>query len=92
MAIFKYCIIATFEVQVNTFLKTFVKDNVFFFQATVERMVREGARVTLCDLPTSEGAAVASALGADKCIFAPCDITKEEDVTAALDATVEKVG
>ena len=55
-------------------------------------MVREGARVTLCDLPTSEGAAVASALGADKCIFAPCDITKEEDVTAALDATVEKVG
>jgi len=61
-------------------------------KATVERMVREGARVTLCDLPTSEGAAVASALGADKCIFAPCDITKEEDVTAALDATVEKFG
>ncbi len=40
-------------------------------RATVERFVREGARVTLVDLPTSKGNEVAASLGADKCIYAP---------------------
>ena len=61
-------------------------------KATVERLVREGAKVTLCDLATSEGAAVAQSLGPENCIFAPCDVTKEDDVKAALDSTVSKFG
>ena len=56
-------------------------------KATVERFVREGAKVTLLDLPTSEGQSVADSIGADKCCFVPCDITKEGDVLKALEAT-----
>lgn len=61
-------------------------------RATVERFVREGARVTLADLPTSDGAAIAAALGTDKCIFAPVDVTSAADVNAALDATKASFG
>ena len=44
-------------------------------RATVERMVKEGGKVTLCDLSTSDGASIAKSLG-DNCVFAPTDITK----------------
>jgi len=60
-------------------------------KATVERFVREGGRVTLVDLPTSQGAKVAAELG-DNCLFAPTDITKAEDVEAALEQTKSKFG
>ncbi len=53
-------------------------------RATVERFVTEGAKITLVDLPDSYGEAVAKALGKEKCIFVPCDITKEEDVKTAI--------
>jgi len=59
-------------------------------KATVERFVREGAKVTLVDLPTSEGKKVAESL--DNCIFAPCDITKADEVTAALNDTKKAFG
>ncbi len=61
-------------------------------RATVERFVREGAKVTLIDLPTSKGADVASELGKDNCLFAPADITKEADITMALNNTKDKFG
>ena len=61
-------------------------------KATVERFVREGAKITLIDLPTSKGEAVASALGKDNCLFVPADITKEGDITLALNNTKEKFG
>ncbi len=61
-------------------------------KATVERFVREGAKITLIDLPTSKGADVAAELGADNCIFAPSDITKEADILNALNSTKEKFG
>ena len=61
-------------------------------RATVERLAREGARVTLCDLPSSAGAAVAKELGEDRCIFVPVDVTKEADVQEALRATKERFG
>jgi len=61
-------------------------------KATVERFVREGAKVTLLDLPTSEGKKVADSLGSQNCIFAPADITKEADVQAALDETKKAFG
>lgn len=43
-------------------------------RATVERIVREGGRAVICDLPTSQGAKVASDLG-DSAIFAPTDVS-----------------
>jgi NAD(P)-dependent dehydrogenase (short-subunit alcohol dehydrogenase family) len=50
--------------------------------ATASRLAKAGAQVTIIDLPTSEGAAHADAIGA---AFAPADVTSEADVTAALD-------
>jgi len=61
-------------------------------RAAVERFVREGAKVVVCDLPGSAGADVAKELGDDKCIFAPTDVTSEADVSAALAATKDKFG
>jgi len=60
-------------------------------KATVERFVREGARVTLCDLPTSQGEEVAKTLG-ENCVFAPVDVTSEADVENALSITKSKFG
>jgi len=60
-------------------------------RATVERFVREGARVTLCDLPTSKGEEVAKSLG-ENCVFAPVDVTSAEDVESALALTKGKFG
>ncbi|TRY61088.1 hypothetical protein TCAL_17439 [Tigriopus californicus] len=61
-------------------------------RATVERLVREGAKVTLCDLPTSQGEAVAQGLGAASCRFSPVDVTQEADVQRALAETQEHFG
>ena len=58
-------------------------------RATVERFAREGAKVTLCDLPSSEGENLAKHLGPNV-LFAPMDVTSEADVTAALEATKKK--
>lgn len=43
-------------------------------RATVERIVRQGGRVVLCDLPSSQGAQVASGM-TDNVIFAPTDVS-----------------
>ncbi len=59
-------------------------------RATVERFIREGARVTMVDLPTSKGAEVVKEIGSDRLIFVPADITKEQDVLNALDETKAK--
>ena len=56
-------------------------------RATVERFVKEGAKITMLDLPTSEGKAVADKLGADNCCFVGCDITNEDQVAKALEET-----
>jgi len=60
-------------------------------RATVERMVKEGGKVTLCDLSTSDGASIAKSLG-DNCVFAPTDITKVNDVEDALTLTKQSFG
>ncbi|XP_076338961.1 hydroxysteroid 17-beta dehydrogenase 10 [Tachypleus tridentatus] len=60
-------------------------------QATVQRLVNQGARVVICDLPTSKGQDVAKTLG-DSCAFAPTDVTSEEDVGKALDLVKDKFG
>ncbi|TMU98161.1 MULTISPECIES: 3-hydroxyacyl-CoA dehydrogenase [unclassified Streptomyces] len=56
--------------------------------ATAQRLLDAGAFVTLVDLPSSDGAAVAAKLG-DRAIFAPADVTSEQDITAALDAAAQ---
>jgi len=61
-------------------------------KATVERFVREGAKVTMVDLPTSQGAAVAASINSDNCIFVPTDITNPLDVENALLETKNKFG
>ncbi len=49
--------------------------------ATARRLSAAGAAVTIVDLPTSAGAAVAAELGG---VFAPTDVTSEEQVRAAV--------
>ncbi|MBM7817706.1 NAD(P)-dependent dehydrogenase (short-subunit alcohol dehydrogenase family) [Cellulosimicrobium cellulans] len=54
-------------------------------RATAEGLVAAGARVVLADLASSDGVAVAGALG-DAARFVPTDVTSEDDVARALDA------
>jgi NAD(P)-dependent dehydrogenase (short-subunit alcohol dehydrogenase family) len=57
--------------------------------AAAERFLAEGCRVCLCDIQEAEGQALAERHGADA-FFQRCDVTREEDVAAAVDATVER--
>lgn len=61
-------------------------------KATVERLVQQGAKVVLCDLPTSKGNEVAKSFGEDKVLFAPVNVSSADDVTNALNLTKEKFG
>ncbi|WP_425558134.1 3-hydroxyacyl-CoA dehydrogenase [Cryptosporangium japonicum] len=54
--------------------------------ATAEKLVADGARVVILDLPGSDGAAVAEKLGG---VFAPGDVTSESDVAGAVHAAAE---
>jgi NAD(P)-dependent dehydrogenase (short-subunit alcohol dehydrogenase family) len=55
--------------------------------ATVKRLAKAGAQVTVVDLPNSAGAEQAAALGAT---FAAADVTSEADVSAALDLAAQR--
>jgi NAD(P)-dependent dehydrogenase (short-subunit alcohol dehydrogenase family) len=56
--------------------------------ATTQKMIKAGAKVTIVDLPTSQGAEVAKDLG-DAARFVAADITDEQQFAAALDAADE---
>ena len=43
-------------------------------RATVQRLVRHGARVVIADLPSSDGENVVKELG-ENCCFAPADVS-----------------
>lgn len=60
-------------------------------RATAERLVNQGAKVVICDLPSSQGNDVAKSLGTD-CVFTPTNVTSETDVKNALNLTEEKFG
>lgn len=60
-------------------------------KATAEHFIKQGGKAIVCDLPTSQGKQVASDLGPNS-IFAPVDVTSEEDVLNALNITKEKFG
>jgi NAD(P)-dependent dehydrogenase (short-subunit alcohol dehydrogenase family) len=58
--------------------------------ASAQRLAREGAHVVVLDLPSSQGAAAAKALGG-KSTFVPGDVTSSDDVAAAV-AAAENIG
>jgi len=58
-------------------------------RATAEMLVREGARVSILDLPTSEGAEVAKQLEGT---FHACDVTDFEGTEAAFSAACNDLG
>ena len=62
--------------------------------ATVERCLKEGAKVVLSDLAGSDGAARAQALDAmgARCLFMPCDVTSTEQWESAVTRIVEHFG
>ena len=60
-------------------------------QATVERFIQEGAKVTICDIQDELGQALSDRYAAET-IFCSCDVTKENDVEAAVDATISRFG
>lgn len=45
-------------------------------RATVERFVKQGAQVVICDLPSSEGSALAESIG-QRAVFVPTDVRKQ---------------
>lgn len=55
--------------------------------ATVRRLINAGGKVTIIDLPTSDGENVAAELGPNA-TFAPADVTDPEQFAAALDVAV----
>jgi NAD(P)-dependent dehydrogenase (short-subunit alcohol dehydrogenase family) len=60
-------------------------------EATARELVRRGARVAIFDLERSPGARVAAELGASA-LFAPGDVTSEEQVGAAVERAVSSFG
>ncbi|XP_076169449.1 hydroxysteroid 17-beta dehydrogenase 10 isoform X1 [Ptiloglossa arizonensis] len=55
---------------------------------TVERFVKQGAKVVIADLPVSKGQHISEQMGKST-LFVPMDVTSEEDVTAALMSTAK---
>jgi NAD(P)-dependent dehydrogenase (short-subunit alcohol dehydrogenase family) len=58
--------------------------------ASAQRLAREGANVVIVDLPSSNGAAEAAALGG-KSTFVPADVTNPDQVSEAI-AAAEAIG
>ena len=58
-------------------------------RGTAERLIEQGAKVVIVDLPSSAGATVAEEIGA--AAFAPADITDEAQMQAAF-AKAESIG
>ena len=61
-------------------------------RATAEYFVGKGARVALFDLNEEAGNAAVAELGEDNALFAATDVTSEESVAAAIEATMTKFG
>ncbi|XP_044752253.1 3-hydroxyacyl-CoA dehydrogenase type-2-like [Coccinella septempunctata] len=61
-------------------------------KATVERLVQQGSKVVICDLPSSKGHELSKALGENKAVFAPVNVTSEQNVNDALKLVKDKFG
>lgn len=60
-------------------------------KATVERLVKDGHKVIMCDLPSSQGKTVSEAIGPNT-NFVPTDVRSETDVQNAIDTCKELHG
>lgn len=60
-------------------------------EATARLLVAEGGKVVIADYGVERGEAVAASLG-DAARFAPCDVTEEDQVAAAIDLAVDTWG
>ncbi|GAA5080835.1 NAD(P)-dependent dehydrogenase (short-subunit alcohol dehydrogenase family) [Thermocatellispora tengchongensis] len=60
-------------------------------EGAVRRLHAEGAKVVIADVQEEAGRALAAELGPGV-LFARTDVTREEDVAAAVDAAVERFG
>ena len=60
-------------------------------KATVECLMKEGAKVTILDVVEEAGEKLASELG-DAALFARADVTGEESVQGAVDRTIDTFG
>jgi NAD(P)-dependent dehydrogenase (short-subunit alcohol dehydrogenase family) len=60
--------------------------------ATTHRLHQEGARVALLDVDQAGGKALADQLGAERALFITCDVTSEDQVAAAVGATIDHFG
>lgn len=58
---------------------------------TVERFVRKGARVIICDLPSSDGKEVAETLGSNV-KFIPADISSRNEIKNMVDNIEKQYG
>jgi NAD(P)-dependent dehydrogenase (short-subunit alcohol dehydrogenase family) len=58
-------------------------------RATAARLIQDGARVVLLDLPGSPGKAVAEELG-ERALFVPGDVRSEQDAARAVAAAAEQ--
>ncbi|MEE4023398.1 SDR family oxidoreductase [Gordonia sp. PKS22-38] len=72
------------QLRGNTFLVTGGASGLG--EATATAIVAAGGRVVIADLPSSDGKVTAEKLGA-AAVFAPADITDEDSLTEALDAS-----
>lgn len=83
------CLFLVFEIQNAVALVTGGASGLG--RATVERFIRNGNRVVICDLKTSEGADLAKTLG-EQALFVATDVTSEASVTNALAQTKKHFG
>ncbi|XP_053623611.1 3-hydroxyacyl-CoA dehydrogenase type-2 [Plodia interpunctella] len=60
-------------------------------RATAEQLVKQGGRVVICDLPSSNGQETAKQLG-QNATFVSVDVTSEQDIKNALQTTRDKFG
>uniref|UniRef100_A0A1I8AHU5 3-hydroxyacyl-CoA dehydrogenase type-2 n=1 Tax=Steinernema glaseri TaxID=37863 RepID=A0A1I8AHU5_9BILA len=60
-------------------------------RGTAARLINQGAKVAILDLPQSDGAKVAKELG-NNCIFTPANVTSESDVKAVFDTVKKEFG
>ncbi len=58
---------------------------------TARRFVKEGCRVVVADVQLDAGSRLVDELG-DAATFVACDVTREDDVAAAVDRAVERFG
>lgn len=60
-------------------------------EVTARKFVQEGCKVVLGDIQIEQGQALAKELGASA-VFAPCNVTKEDEVAGLVDLAVKEFG